>query len=160
MYIVNSLTDDPVQIQNLVLYDGSVLNFQMRWIPRQLIWVFDSMTWGTGFNNNGMRVYNSPNMLRQWKNLLTFGLACVTTANREPSLQADFSSGNSTIYILNSAEVQVYEAILMDIPIYNSTVSYYIGNKVYNSDGVFISLQNFNLNNPVTDTEFWNPSNA
>lgn len=125
----------------------------------QLGWFFDFMTWNN-FTNQGMRVCNSPNILRQWKNLLTFGMACVSTGDREPSLQQDFFSGNSTLYILNAGEVQVYEAILSGIPQYSSTVSYYLNNQVYTDTGVFASLTNGNLNNPVTNTSFWTPING
>ena len=64
------------------------------------------------FTLNGLRITNSPNMLNQWKNILPFGLACFSTANREPSLQQDFASGNSVLYVLTQAEVTQYSEFL------------------------------------------------
>ena len=56
----------------------------------------------------GLRVCNSPNMLYQFQNKLPFGIGCFSTGNREPSLQQDFSSGASKLYILNEEEVAEY----------------------------------------------------
>jgi len=164
MYQIPQITSDPVQIQNVTLYDGSILNFQIRWSPNQLGWFFDTMTWtgptGQFFSNSGMRVYNSPNMLRQWKNLLTFGLACQSVNAREPSLQQDFSSQTSNLFVLTAAEVQVYEAFLSGTPQWSATTSYYKGNVVYDDTGVFESLTNSNIGNATSDTTYWTTTNG
>ena len=111
MYLIQPITSDALQIQNLNLYDGSQLTFTMYYVPLQYGWFITSFTWNN-FQLSGIRICNSPNMLRQWKNQLTFGIACVTTGNREPTQIADFSSGASNLYILNSNEVQLYEEYL------------------------------------------------
>lgn len=107
MYIINQVTADPLQIQQITLPDGSLLTMTLYFVPMQYGWFITILTWGT-FILNGLRVCNSPNMLYQFSNQLTFGLACFSTNNREPMLQQDFSSGNSILYILDNAEVQEY----------------------------------------------------
>jgi hypothetical protein len=46
--------------------------------------------------------------LFQYMNQIPFGLACYSKQNREPSLQNDFLSGATSLYILSEAECQEY----------------------------------------------------
>ncbi len=59
-----------------------------------------------------MRICNNPNMLYQWQNILPFGLSCFTQSNREPTLQQDFSSGSSGLYLLSQEECEAYRNYL------------------------------------------------
>lgn len=108
--IIN-ITDDSSQSQSFTLPDGTILTFTMTYFPQQYGWFFTSFIYGN-LNINGLRICNNPNMLRQWENLIPFGLACYTAGNREPTQQQDFSSGASSLYILTSAEVQAYSEFL------------------------------------------------
>lgn len=111
MLLIQQITTNPLQSQNLVLDDGTIVQLTLYFRPIQQGWFVNQLARGT-FVLNGLRVTNSPNMLRQWKNLIPFGLGCFSAANREPSLQQDFSSGASKLYILTQAEVLQYEAFL------------------------------------------------
>lgn len=111
MLLIQQITANPLQSQNLVLDDGTIVQLTLYFRPIQQGWFVNQLVHGT-FILNGLRITNSPNMLRQWKNLIPFGLACFSAANREPSLQQDFSSGASKLYILTEAEVLQYEAFL------------------------------------------------
>lgn len=113
MFSIQQVTNDPKQKQVLLLDDGTSLSLTIRFVPLQLGWFIDNLTYtATGFELNGMRVTNQPNMLRQFKNQIPFGLACFSRSDREPSQQNDFSSGASKLYILSAAEVQAYEDFL------------------------------------------------
>lgn len=111
MLLIQQLTSDPLQSQNLVLPDGSQLTLTIYFSPMQLGWFITSLIYGA-FTLNGLRITNSPDMLYQFKNEIPFGLACFTKGNREPSQQQDFSSGASSLYILTSAEVEQYSEFL------------------------------------------------
>ena len=111
MLQITNITSQPIQNLGLTLPDGSNAVLQIYFRPMQYGWFINSLTWNS-FTLQGFRISNSPNMLRQWKNKLTFGMACFSTGNREPSLILDFSSGNSNLYILTAAEVQEYEEYL------------------------------------------------
>lgn len=110
--LIQQVTADPVQKQTVVLPDGSSLTYVLRYRPIQQGWYFDALTWTGGWQTSGLRIVNIPNMLHQWKNLLTFGLGCTTAGNREPTQQQDFSSGASRLFILTAAEVAAYTAFL------------------------------------------------
>ncbi len=113
MYLVQQITTDSLQQQTLVLPDGSGVLLQLYFRPLQEGWFINELTWGT-FTLKGLRITNSPNMLHQFKNQLPFGLACFSSANREPTLQEDFVSGASKLYLLTEDEVAEYAEFLED----------------------------------------------
>lgn len=109
MILVLNLAAVPNQQQTFILPDGSSFTFSMLLRDQQQGWFLTSLTYGpSNFALNSYRIVNSPNMLYQWQNILPFGLACYSTANREPSLLQDFSSGNSKLYVLTQAECQQF----------------------------------------------------
>lgn len=111
MFLIQQVTNNPNQKQTLVLQDGTSLTMTIQFVPMQYGWFITELTYQT-FTLRGLRVTNSPNMLHQFRNQLPFGLACFSSANREPSQQDDFSSGASTLYLLSAAEVQQYTEFL------------------------------------------------
>ena len=111
MFLIQQITNDPLQKQTLILPDGTSLSLTVNFVPMQYGWFITSLIYGS-FTLNGLRITNSPNMLHQFKNQIPFGLACFSTNNREPSQQQDFSSGASQLYILSSAEVAQYAGLL------------------------------------------------
>lgn len=110
MYLVSNLSQDPQQTQTLSLYDGTTLSIQLYYNVSQIGW-FMTLSWGS-FQLNNFRICNSPNLLNQYRNRLSFGIACLTTDPREPTQILDFSSGASQLYILDADEVQEYASIL------------------------------------------------
>lgn len=111
MLLIQQITNDPLQQQTLVLADGTQLLIQLYFRPMQYGWFFNQITYGA-FQLQGLRITNNPNMLLQWRNLIPFGLACYSTAMREPSQQDDFASGASKLYLLSAAEVVQYTEFL------------------------------------------------
>lgn len=111
MLLVPQVTDDPLQKQTLVLPDGSQIVLTLQYITSQIGWFIQSITY-KNFTLQGLRITNSPNILRQFKNQIPFGLACYTANNREPTQQQDFLSGNSNLYVLTHAEVTQWEEFL------------------------------------------------
>lgn len=115
MYIVQNITDNPLQQMNLVLPDGTTMFMQIYFRSLQQGWFINQITYGD-FVLQGLRITVSPNMLNQFRNQIPFGLCCLSDGNREPSLIQDFSSGNSNLYILSAAEVEEYAAFLSGGP--------------------------------------------
>ncbi len=113
MYDV-TVTNDPVQKQVLILPDSSSISIQIRYVPMQYGWVIDFITYES-WTINSLWVVNSPNLLRQFKNEIPFGLACQTVGNREPMFQNDFSTGTSNLFILTQDEVLTFENYLSGI---------------------------------------------
>jgi hypothetical protein len=113
MYLIQNITSDPQQKLTVVVpTTGVSMTLQICYRPIQQGWYIVQLAYG-GFTLNTMRITNQLNMLRQWKNILPFGMACISKDNREPSLIFDFESGASKLYILSAAEVAQYEAFLV-----------------------------------------------
>ncbi len=111
MLLINRVTAAPLQERTLILEDGTSLTFTMYYRPSQQGWFINSLTY-LDFVLNGLRICASPNMLYQWSNRLPFGLACITSLRREPTLQQDFFSGNFQLYVLTQDEVDSYVEFL------------------------------------------------
>jgi hypothetical protein len=111
---IQNITDDPFQSQTIILPDGSSLYMELSFRQNQISWFFNTLKWNTtpGFEVHGLRVTCNPNILRQWKNKLNFGMACFSADNREPNQKEDFATGASGLYILTAAEVLAYEDYL------------------------------------------------
>lgn len=111
MLIIPQITNAPNQQLTVSLPDGSSFVMNLYYMPQQYGWFITNFVYGD-FTLNSLRITNNPNMLRQWKNSLAFGLACFSTSLREPTQQNDFASGASNLYVLTAAEVQAYEEFL------------------------------------------------
>lgn len=74
-------------------------------------WFIDTLIYGD-FTLNGMRITNSLNMLRQFKNKIPFGIACVSSEDIEPMFKESFRSGDSRLLILTESEVEEVEDYL------------------------------------------------
>lgn len=113
MRIIEQITIDPLQQQTLRLPDGTSIDLTLYFRPMQQGWFINSLVYGD-FILSGIRLTNNPNILMQWKNKLPFGLGCFSKSIREPSLQEDFASGYSTLYILSEEEVEGYSEYLSE----------------------------------------------
>lgn len=111
MYLIQQVTNAPLQQQSLVLYNGAILSLTFYYSNQQQGWFINNLTYGT-FILNGLRIVVNPNMLNQFRNQIPFGLGCFTTLLREPTQQQDFSSGNFSLYILDQSEIDEYAILL------------------------------------------------
>lgn len=108
---IGGITSDAKQLRQLVLPDGSTCTFNIEYKPQQYGWFITSLVYGS-IEIDGLRIMNSPNMLRQWLKLLPFGICCQTTDGQEPTLQTAFSSGYASLYLLTQDQVTQYEGYL------------------------------------------------
>ena len=110
MKIIDGISDSAYQQQRVNLSDGSSFVLTIRYIPQQAGWFIESLTYNT-FTLNGFRISTSPNMLHQYRNVIPFGLACITPDNFEPTQQKDFLSGYAKFCLLSEDEVTDLEGI-------------------------------------------------
>ena len=108
MLQVKTITDSPYQTMNLVLENGGVLNFTLKYSYINQGW-FYSFTY-QGYTDNNRRMVNSANMLRQIRDVIPFGLACLLTDTYEPISIEDFKNGRALLYTLNPADVALVES--------------------------------------------------
>jgi hypothetical protein len=114
MYKIEQITNNAIQKRTLILADSTQILMTMMYVDLQKGWFITELISGS-FIIRGLRITNSPNMLHQFRNKLSFGLACFSVANREPMIIQDFASGQSNLYILSAAEVAQYQAALTNV---------------------------------------------
>lgn len=108
MYLINSISNDPKQQFNLTGIPGIQVSVLLTFMPRIATWNMD-ITYGS-INLQGIPVRCSPNMLRQWRNVLPFGMACVDIYKIDPYTVNDFALGAASLFLLDSEEVAAVEA--------------------------------------------------
>ena len=107
MFLVTSVTDDARQKFSVPLETGETVTFRLYYYPTQYSWYFDFEY--KNHISNGNKVVLSPNTLRQYQNIMPFGVAFIADGNVEPFMINDFSTGRVNMYILNQEEVQTIE---------------------------------------------------
>lgn len=107
MRLLDKLTDDARQETTLTGIPGLRITLTMRYLPTQQRWMMD-VVWGD-FELRGAMMTASPNMLRNFKNILPFGLACVSNDGLDPYFINDFASGRCKLYLLNADELESIE---------------------------------------------------
>lgn len=105
---IDNLTDNANQDLKIVLDDGTIINLAFRFYANQLGWFYDVAY--QGWSSNGRRLVMSPNMLRQFRDIIPFGLACTTIDGYEPFDVIDFRSGRVSLFVLNQEDVAFVEA--------------------------------------------------
>lgn len=121
MNIINGITDQPTQVLEFTLADGSQVTLTLYFRPQQNGWFYD-ITWPgsttiiTPFTTQNRRLVAAPNLLRQFQNLIPFGLACFTVDNSDPATQECLVDGSVTIVLLNQDDVADVEAQVYAAP--------------------------------------------
>ncbi|MGB8297056.1 MAG: hypothetical protein WCG85_16630 [Polyangia bacterium] len=91
MKLITGITDAPVQTFGLILEDGSKVSGTLRFRDQQTGWFLD-VTYGTVVIN-GLRLVSTPNLLRQFREIIPFGLAFTMPAGADPFDLEAFSTG-------------------------------------------------------------------
>lgn len=94
----------------MVLDDGTRVNMSLSFWPSQQGW-FYSLVYGD-FEVNNRRIVNSPNLLRQFRSIIPFGICCTIIDGYEPVYQNDFTAGRASLYVLNSSDILLTETLI------------------------------------------------
>lgn len=107
MLYINKITSDPQQQITLTGISGISINMTLRFMPR-------IQTWMAGFAYNdvsiqGVKVVTNPNILRQWRRVIPFGILCYAASGLDPFRVNDFSNKAANLYLLNSTDINLVE---------------------------------------------------
>lgn len=110
MQVVTSFTSSPKQFHELVLDNNETADFHIKYNPRMLCWSFDISYLDKTID--GVKVVLHPNILRQFRKILPFGLMFFTENGSpvEPFQISDFENGRVKMAILNTEEVLQVES--------------------------------------------------
>ena len=104
MKLVSIISNDFNQVFRLTLSSGKYIDVNLIYKQQQYGW-FISFDYGD-FSIKNFRVTTSGNFLHQFRNIIPFGLSCVTTDGQEPTLSDDFLKERAFMYFLNSDDVE------------------------------------------------------
>lgn len=107
MQQITNLTSSVKQRMQLILENDETADFFLHFNGRMQAWYFD-FTYNDITAKN-LKVCLHPNILRQFRRLIPFGIAFAADNLVEPFQEASFSSGACNMYILSQDEVQEVE---------------------------------------------------
>lgn len=110
MVLIDNLSDAADQETGLQLSDGSVGSLELIYQPTTSRWIFNfTHPAFEGGALNGQMLCVHPNILRQFKNNIPFGLAVVSATGNDPVNVTDFADGSVKLYLLDAADVAAVE---------------------------------------------------
>ena len=112
--IIDNLTNFADQVTQLQLPDGTVAILELIFNGTTERWTMNLTYNNLSYNGIGVCCY--PNILRQWRNILPFGIACVTSDGTDPFDINDFYSGRVVLYLLTSSDVEAIEVEVIGGP--------------------------------------------
>lgn len=109
---LDALTAAPKQIIKTQDDTGAIITLTLEFVASQRGWFYSVGYPGwTGVSRR--RLVNSPNMLRQFRGVIPFGLACYVTDGYEPVFIDDFTSGRVQVYLLeNETDKELMESVI------------------------------------------------
>lgn len=107
MRYISAISDDANQKMTVVMEDGSKAVLELSYKENQRGW-FMTITWGAVVIYN-IRLVTGPNLLRKFRNVLTFGICITTTDMLEPINKDDFSTGRAEMYTLSQDDLLTVE---------------------------------------------------
>lgn len=105
---LTEISTDPKQKFTVLTEDNQSFELLLEYSDQQQCW-FYSITFGI-LSINGSRVVTGANILRNYKNVLPFGIAITTDDLSEPFLIDDFSTSRVRFFVLTEEEVLSVEA--------------------------------------------------
>ncbi len=115
MLYINKITNAPSQSINLTGIPGITIGMTLRFLPRIAGWMMGLSYGATTIN--GIIVTTNYNLIRQFRNLLPFGIMCITTNTLDPYDINDFANQVANLYLLDSADVAAIEAGIFTGPL-------------------------------------------
>lgn len=112
--LITNLTNFADQLVSLQLDDGSPMSVELIYQGATERWQINVSYPTLNFLANGLSLCCYPNVLRQWGNILPFGIACVTSDQTDPFDINDFSSGRVQLYLLNQSDISEITSVVFE----------------------------------------------
>jgi hypothetical protein len=112
MLRINEITDEPNQRHIVTIEGYENASLFLEFVPSQYSWFF-SLVWGD-FAIYTQRLTFNHNLLRQWKEILPFGIMVTTTNNLDPVTRDAFAQGVASLYVLTAADIEDMESYLYE----------------------------------------------
>jgi hypothetical protein len=109
MIQIDSITADYKQRMQLTIENYGYATLTINYKPNQLGWFFD-LEW-QDFAVYNQKLTMAPNILRQYRKILPFGLMCINSYGIDPIVLESFVL-DTKLYLMDSTEVVEVEAAI------------------------------------------------
>jgi len=106
---ITEISEDPTQKLDIVTEDNQTFELSLEYSDQQQGW-FYSIIFGD-LIINGSRIITGLNILRNYKNIIPFGISILTDDLSEPIFIDDFSTERVRFIILTEEEVETIETV-------------------------------------------------
>lgn len=106
--LLANITNFANQSMVLQLPNGETADLVLVFDATSERWVIDVSYSNTIIKGKGLCCY--PNVLRQWRKVIPFGLACTTRDQTDPFTVNDFVTGRVGLFLLTAEDVLAVEA--------------------------------------------------
>ena len=122
MLKIDGITDDFKQSKQITLPDETTFSLKIEYIPLQIGWFINEITYDPPvrtplpnkiFTVRSIRITKNLNLLQSYRNLIPFGLACLSKEPEEPTHIEDFISGNYELYLLTKEDLDDYSRYII-----------------------------------------------
>lgn len=110
MNLVDTISDDANQLLQVVLDTGETVQLELVFRPAIQRWSISVLA--SSIEIDGLNLCVFPNILRAWRQVIDFGLACIADDGVDPFQLDDFSTGRCRLYVLDAADVSAIEAAI------------------------------------------------
>jgi hypothetical protein len=104
---IEELTNDAAQLHHVLLEDKTTADITLTYLPAIQRWQLDISHENLAMNCQLITV--NPNMIRQWRNIAGFGLACFAEDGVDPFQIDDFINGRVQLYMLGPTDIDYVE---------------------------------------------------
>ncbi len=108
MLYINKVTNAASQQLTLTGIPGIQVTMTLRFMPRIKQWIM-GLTYDD-VSIQGIAVMCGLNILRQFKNVIPFGISCIRADGLDPYAVEDFANQNANLYLLDATDVASIEA--------------------------------------------------
>ena len=107
MNLIDRIADVSFQRMILTGNKDQRITLVIRYMPTQESWFMDVEY--NDFVCKGLRVTNSSNIMRKYRNVIPFGFSCTVTDGLEPMFIDDFKTRRADLYLLDADDVTTVE---------------------------------------------------
>lgn len=109
---IDTISDDANQLLQVVLDDGTSVQLTLQYLAAIERWSISVEVDSLTFTVDGIVLCTFPNILRMWRDILPFGLACTSIDGIDPIFIDDFSTGRCSLFVLDVADVAAVEVAI------------------------------------------------
>lgn len=108
---LTTVSSEGDQLLYVTLADGTLANVNLIYMAASQRWTMNILY--NGIAINGVAVCVHPNLLRQFRRKIPFGIACTSSDGPDPFLLDDFTNNRCALFLLDEADLDLVEEAVL-----------------------------------------------